>query len=301
MAVTQDRPPWHNLAGVSASAEYAQKRAQSMMDLRGRVVLITGASSGIGRATARAFAPTGARLVLAARRADRLAALAHELEEVGCETLAVPTDMRREEDIAALARAALERFGRIDILVNNAGLGRIHWLEALTPEEIREQFDVNIVGMVLLTRAVLPVMQRQRSGHIINIASVAGRIGTPGYTVYAATKFAVEGFSEALRREVAPWGIYVSVVYPGGATGTEFGAKAHLEQRIMHSPAWLRVSAEDVARVVVRLARRPRRQVILPWLLAVGAALNRLAPWLLDWFMVRLVRARRADDLAASR
>ncbi len=269
-----------------------------MADLHGRVVLITGASSGIGQATARAFAPGGVRLVLAARRADRLAALAQELEGVGCETLVVPSDIRREEDIETLVKATLDRFQRIDILVNNAGLGRIHWLEALTPEEVREQFDVNIIGMVLLTRAVLPAMQRQRSGHIINIASVAGRIGAPGYTVYAATKFAVEGFSEALRREVAPWGIHVSVVYPGGATGTEFGAKAHLEQRIMHSPGWLRVSADDVARAVVRLARRPRRQVILPWPLAVGAALNRLAPWLLDWFIVCLVRSRRAEDLA---
>lgn len=269
-----------------------------MADLHGRVVLITGASSGIGEATARAFAPTGARLVLAARRAERLEALAQEIDPSGAEVLVAPTDISREDDIHALVAATLDRFGRIDILFNNAGLGRIGWLEALTADEIRVQFDVNILGMMLLTRAVLPAMQRQRSGHIINMASMAAKIATPGYTAYAATKFAVAGFSEALRREVAPWGIHVSVIYPGG-TRTEFGEKAHIERRRgLRTPRLLRLSADDVAQAVVNVARRPRRQVILPWPLALAVAVNRIAPWLIDWVSIRFVRAERPEDLS---
>jgi short-subunit dehydrogenase len=273
-----------------------------MTELRGQVVLITGASSGIGEATARAFAPTGVRFVLAARRLERLLALAQEIERAGAESgasLVVPTDISRAEDIEALVAATLDRFGRIDILFNNAGLGRIGWLEALTPDEIRAQFDVNILGMILLTRAVLPAMQRQRSGHIINMASMAAKIATPGYTAYAATKSAVAGFSEALRREVAPWGIHVSLICPGGAQ-TEFGEKAHIERRTgLRTPRLLRLSADDVARTVVSVAHRPRRQVILPWPLALGVAVNRLAPWLIDWVSARFVQAERPEDLAS--
>jgi short-subunit dehydrogenase len=270
-----------------------------MTDLHSQVVLITGASSGIGAATARAFAPTGVKLVLAARRQDRLAALAGQLQQLGAETLIIPTDVSAEAERAALVAATMDRFGRIDHLFNNAGLGRINWLEALSPDEIREQFEVNILAMIMLTRTVLPIMQRQRSGHIINMASAAARIATPGYTVYAATKYAVEGFSEALRREVTPWGIQVSVIYPGGTSDTEFGEKAHVERRVMRSPAWLRVSADTVGQAVVRLARHPGRRVILPWPMALGAFVNRLAPWLLDWYTARVVRARRANDIAS--
>jgi len=271
-----------------------------MTDIRGQVVIVTGASSGIGAATARAFSRAGARLALAARRVDRLQTLAGEIERAGGEALVLPTDVTRPQDIEALVGTVLDRFGRVDILFNNAGLGRIGWLEVLTPDEIRLQFEVNTLGLIALTRAILPVMQRQRSGHIINMASMAAKIATPGYTAYAASKFAVDGFTQALRREVAPWGIRVSLICPGGVE-TEFGEEAHIERRTgLTTPGPLRLSADRVAQAVVDLARRPRRQVILPWPLTGAVILNRLAPWLIDWATARFVQAERREELTSA-
>jgi len=182
------------------------------MDIKNKVVIVTGASSGIGEATARQFGKEGARLVLAARRVDRLELLAQEIHALhsGAETLVVQADLSKLEDIQSLIKQTLDKFGRIDVLINNAGFGRLDWLENLDPvKDIQAQFDVNVLGVIQTTRQVLPIMIRQRSGHIINMGSMAGLVATPTYTVYAASKHAVHGFSEALRREVKPWGIDV--------------------------------------------------------------------------------------------
>ena len=151
----------------------------------------------------------GARVVLAARRVDRLESLAQEINGMGtgAETLVVQADLSRLEDIQSLITQTLNKFGRIDVLVNNAGFGRLDWLENLDPKkDIQAQFDVNVLGVVQTTRQALPVMIKQRSGHIINMCSMAGLVATPTYTIYAACKHAVHGFSEALRREVKALG-----------------------------------------------------------------------------------------------
>ena len=142
------------------------------MDIQGKVVIVTGASSGIGEATARQFGREGARVVLAARRLDRLEALAQEINGMGrgAETLVVEADLSRLEDIQSLIRQTMDTFGRIDILVNNAGFGRLDWLENLDPKkDIQSQFDVNVLGVVQTTRQALPAMIRKRQGHIINM------------------------------------------------------------------------------------------------------------------------------------
>lgn len=270
-----------------------------MAEVRGQVILITGASAGIGEATARAFGRMGARLVLAARRVDRLQAIAADLEGQGAETLTVAADFSQQADIQRLVEAARNRFGRVDVLFNNAGFGRLDWLEKLDPAtDIADQLAVNVLGVIQTTRQVLPLMIAQRSGHIINMASVAGLVGTPTYSIYAASKFAVRGFSEALRREVAPWRIRVSVVYPG-AVATEFGSHAGIRRNTrMTTPAWLRLTPEDVARGVLSLVRRPRASLVIPWPLLLAYYANTLAPWLVDWATVhRFTIPERREEL----
>jgi len=274
------------------------------MEIAGKVILITGASAGIGQAAARAFGRAGGRLVLAARRLDRLQALQAEIESQpgGAEALAVAADLSRQSEIEALVAQARERFGRVDVLFNNAGFGRLDWLERLDPsEDIQAQLALNVLGVIQTTRQVLPLMIAQRGGHIINMASMAGLVAPPTYSVYAAGKFAVRGFSEALRREARPWGIRVSVMYPGRVI-TEFAERAGIQRKTgMTSPAWLSLSADEVGRAVVGLVRRPRASLILPWPLRVAAMVNALAPWLVDWIAIRqFTLPERREELDAN-
>lgn len=235
--------------------------------LKGKVVLITGASSGFGADAAHLFSAEGARVVLAARRLDRLQLLADAVRRQGGEALAIPVDVSQRASIDLMVRSVLEMYDHIDVLFNNAGFGRLDWLEALEPErDIEMQVQVNLLGVVHVTRAVLPHMLERRSGHIINMASIAGWLAAPGYTVYAASKFGVRGFTEALRREVAPFGVRVSGIYPGPSR-TEFGWRAGSGAR-RRRPPWadlVYIPPEEVARRVVELAMHPRRSVIIPW------------------------------------
>jgi len=247
-----------------------------MSTLSGKVVLITGASSGFGAAAAKLFALEGCKIVLAARRMERLEDMANEIRAVGSEALPVSVDVTQPAQIEAMVKTAVDQYGQIDILFNNAGFGRLDWFEALDPiKDVQAQINVDLLGVILTARAVLPQMYRRRSGHIINMSSLAGWAAPPLYSVYAAAKFGVRGFSEALRREASPFGVKVSTIYPGGAA-TEFqkhvgGNKA--KQRFK-TPAWLKLTAEDVARAVVNLAKRPRRNLILPRVMALSVFLN---------------------------
>ena len=272
------------------------------MEIKGKVVIVTGASSGIGEATARQFGREGAKVVLTARRLNRLEALAQEIQGMGtrAETLVVQADLSHLEEIESLIAQTLKRFGRIDVLVNNAGFGRMDWLEKLDPkEEIEAQFDVNVLGVVQTTRQVLPVMIRQRAGHIINMCSIAGLIATPTYTIYAACKHAVHGFSEALRREVKPWGIDVSLLYPGGVTTTEFGQHAGFKRKTQTTtPKLLLLSAEDVGRAVVQLVRRPRAMWLIPWMWIFPVLLNKLFPSIVDYSSIhKFTIPERAEEV----
>jgi len=259
------------------------------------VIIVTGASSGIGAATARLFAREGYRVVMAARRMDRLHTLSDEMRSIGGEVLPVATDLSRLEDIQNLAKVSLENYGKIDILFNNAGFGRLDWLEKLNPRgDLQDLIQVNVLGVMWMSQAVLPYMIERRSGHIINMSSVAGLVAPPMYCSYSASKFAVRGFTEALRREVSIYGIRVSGIYPGGVA-TEFDQHAHINRKSgVTTPPWLLLSAEDVAQSVLRLVRHPRRMLVIPWPLQLAASFNVLFPGIVDWAVVKLfVRPER--------
>ncbi len=252
------------------------------------VILITGASSGIGAASARLFAANGYRVVMAARRLERLQDIEKDIVKLGGEALSVDTDLIHIDQIQALVKKTIDTCGRIDILFNNAGFGRARWLEDMDLEkDIEMQIQVNLSGLIQMTRAVLPHMIERQSGHIINMASLAAYIATPTYSIYAATKYGVRGFSNALRREVAVLGIKVSAIFPGGVK-TEFAEHLDAKRKTgFTTPQALLLSSEDVARTVLSVAQRPRRTVIVPWISRFGVYFEALFPGLNDWLIER--------------
>lgn len=263
------------------------------MDLRGRTIIVTGASSGIGRATAAEFARAGCNVVLAARSQGRLRAVAEELAAFPGQRLVVPTDVSRAEQVAAMVDKTLRAFNGVDILVNNAGQGLDAAIADGNPVNMRYVFEVNFWGAIHCIRAVVPHMRRQGRGMIINVTSVAGRIATPYNGIYAATKAALIALSDALRLELAGDGIHVVVVYPG-YTATDFGANAIKELERPRPVSRLRgVPAVAVARVIVKAARRQQREayVTLGDVLAVVA--KNVAPRLVDWGIRRIWLASR--------
>lgn len=184
-------------------------------NIEGKVVVITGASSGLGEATARLLSAQGASVVLGARRVDRIQSLADELNRSGGKALAIPTDVTHYEQVKRLVDTAVQTYGRTDVIVNNAGLMPQSPLERLKIDEWNHMIDVNIKGVLYGIAAVLPYMKQQQAGHIINVSSVAGHKVRPPSTVYAATKHAVLALSEGLRQEVKPYNIRTTVISPG--------------------------------------------------------------------------------------
>ena len=187
------------------------------MDIDGGVCIVTGASSGIGASTARILSKRGARVVLAARRAERLSELAAELPD----SLAVETDVTAPDQIERLVQRALEAFGRVDVLVNNAGQGLHVPLEEVRPEDLRAVFELNVIAPLVLLQAVLPIMRAQSAGAIVNVSSATSLRVFPGLGGYSSTKAALNMVSQVARLELAPAGVIVSVVYPS-ITATEF-------------------------------------------------------------------------------
>ena len=193
-------------------------------------------------------------------------------------------DVTQHEQIQATVKSTMDAYGCIDILFNNAGFGRLDWFEGLDPiKDIQGQITVDLLGVIWTARAVLPQMYEQRSGHIINMCSIAGWAAPPLYTIYSAAKFGVRGFSEALRRETTPLGVSVSAVYPGSAS-TEF--QKHIGEneakKRFTTPDWLKVTPEEVAQGVVDLAKRPRRSLFLPRIMSLSVFVNSHFPGLSD-------------------
>ena len=247
-----------------------------MSSLTGKVVIITGASSGFGASAAKLFAHEGCKVVLAARRLDRLEELAADLRAMGYEALPIAMDVSQPAQIESMVKSTVDAYGCIDILFNNAGFGRLDWCEALDPiKDVQGQITVDLLGVIWAARAVLPQMYKQRSGHIINMCSIGGWAAPPLYTVYSAAKFGVRGFTEALRRETIPFGVHVSAVYPGSAA-TEF--QQHMGEnrakKRFTTPQWLRVTSDEVARGVVNLAKHPRRSLFLPRIMGLSIFVN---------------------------
>jgi NADP-dependent 3-hydroxy acid dehydrogenase YdfG/uncharacterized protein YciI len=229
--------------------------------LAGRAALVTGASSGIGEATALALAREGAKVVLAARRIERLQALAERIGSHGGEAFPIAVDVAREPQARAAVEGANRHFGRLDIVVNSAGIMLLAPVAEATSDEWRTMVDLNLLGLMHVTQAAVAVMRRGGGGHVVNIASLAGRIANPNASAYAATKFGVVGFSESLRREVYKDQIRVTVIEPG-VVATELGdhienpaMKAGLKERLASTAP---LQAEDVAAAVVYAVTQPQ-------------------------------------------
>jgi NADP-dependent 3-hydroxy acid dehydrogenase YdfG len=186
-----------------------------MQGIEGKVVVVTGASSGLGEAAVRLLADHGAKLAIGARRTDRLRALADEIESKGGSIFSLGVDVTERDQVRNLVERAVGTYGRIDVLVNNAGIMPLSPIDRYKTDEWDRMIDVNIKGVLYGIAAALPHMQRQKSGHIINVASVAGHVLFPTGTVYCATKFAVRAISEGLRQEVKPYDIRTTIVSPG--------------------------------------------------------------------------------------
>ena len=229
------------------------------MRLKGAVVAITGASSGIGEATALAFARKGARLALGARRLDRLNAVAQKCRDQGSPDVSTRRlDVGKRADARAYVAAALRDHDKIDVLVNNAGFGWMGRLHEMPEEKVDDMIATNIAGVIATTQAALPSMLERRRGVIINVSSVLGFRAAPYSAVYSATKHAVVGLSHALRGELSGTGVKVCVVYPSSTTSEFF---THTETPIgpVYPASW-------VARLIVRTARFPRRDaIVLPY------------------------------------
>lgn len=228
-------------------------------NIAGKVVVITGASSGLGEATARYLSARGAVVALGARRVDRIQSLADELVRGGSKAIAVATDVTRHEEVKALVDTAVQTFRRVDVMINNAGLMPHSPLERLKIDDWNQTIDVNIKGVLYGIAAALPYMKQQKSGHIINVSSVAGRSVRPGSAVYAATKSAVLMLSEGLRQEVKPYDIRTTVISPGAVATdlprsvTEPDVAGHI-QKFYEQYA---IPAESFARAVAFAISQP--------------------------------------------
>ncbi|MCW2971631.1 MAG: 3-oxoacyl-(acyl-carrier-protein) reductase [Solirubrobacterales bacterium] len=230
------------------------------IDLSDQVVAVTGASSGIGHATALACARAGAAVALAARRADRIDELAGQIADDGGRAIAVASDVGDEGQARRFVERAHAELGRLDVLINNAGVMLLGPIEDAPTDEWREMIHVNIFGVLYCTHAALPLMRAQGSGHIVNVSSVAGRFARAGSGVYNLTKFGVGAFSEALRQEVAPGGLRVTLIEPG-AVSTELAGHNRPEVLEQISKAFTgvdRLSAEDIADAILYTISRPQ-------------------------------------------
>jgi short-subunit dehydrogenase len=237
------------------------------MDLDGAVVIVTGASSGIGAATARLAAGRGAKVVLAARRWDRIKELADDLPD----TLAVRTDLRDPAQIVLLVDATLNRFGRVDVLVNNAGQGLHVPLEQVRLADLRAIAELNIYAPLLTMQAVIPAMRRQGGGTIVNVSSMTSRMVLPGVGAYSATKSALNMLSQVARRELAPDGIVVAIVYPS-VTATEFHQSLAAGVRVGGDSWAVKAQpAESVAEAIVAVIQSGDEEILLTQGLHLGA------------------------------
>ena len=264
----------------------------------GKVVIVTGASSGIGESTAREFAQAGGITVLAARRADRLERLQKEIEDMGGQALAVPTDLTDLDQITNLVQTTLSTFGQIDVLANIAGWGLYDWFEELSAEELRRHYEVNVIGLAELTRQVIPTMKKQRSGFILNMSSYVSRISVPPLTVYASTKYAIEGLTDGLRRALLPWGITVIRIHPSSVSGTEFNQRVVRPGTVQYKAVPIgRISRERLARHIIGLIEKPRRALFISRVYDVPVLLNKLFPEFVDWVSSNWIRRKQKKEL----
>lgn len=227
-----------------------------MQSIKGKVALITGASKGIGLATAKKFAGNGVDLVLVARSEELLKGISKQIkEQFDVNVLSISADLSKTEEVEKVFETLKAHFNKLDILVNNAGRGIFNYIENGSAKEWKEVIDLNLTGLIHCTHLAVKIMILQRSGHIVNISSVAGRVGIPGWSVYCATKWAVVGFSEAIRKELIKYNIRVTVIEPG-VVATQWGENMP-EEWIKSRGAMKALKAEDVAEAIYYVVTQP--------------------------------------------
>jgi len=257
-------------------------------DYRGLRALVTGASSGIGRLLALRLAQKGARVALVARRKAELEALASEISAQSGEPLVLPCDVADREQIASAAQLALETFGGIDLLANNAGYGGQRTFLDWDIEDMERIMRVNYFGALYFTKALLPQMVERSRGWIVFVSSVTGRIASPEKTAYAATKFAMTGFAEALSMEVERAGVHLLTVYPG-VVRTPFFTEQMLEDMPEKTRRSM-VEPEQVVEAILRALEKGKREVTFPPGLAAGYVVRALAPGFLRQQVMRVTK-----------
>ncbi|MCL4264848.1 MAG: SDR family NAD(P)-dependent oxidoreductase [Anaerolineae bacterium] len=264
--------------------------------LTDKVILITGASAGIGRATAVALAQSEANVVLIARRQERLDMLVDELAAYPGQRLALAGDVGDEAFAQMAVAQTLTTFGRLDVLINNAGLGHRSHLTDMPATDMRRLWDTNVMGLLHFTQAAIPTMKQQGGGHIINISSIISQRPLPHMGLYCASKTAVNFISRALRMELRPYHIRVTVVYPG-RTQSEFG-NALLGEKGANPTRLARVSADRVAHAIVKAIATGKIEVYITWTDWLFTHGNRLFPRGTDWLVERIAAQRTARHRA---
>lgn len=257
------------------------------MNLSGKTALVTGASSGIGKAVALELASQGCHLALAARRVDRLEEVAAECRDRGARCIAIPTDVRVRDDCFRFVERATAELGPADILVNNAGYAILEPTRTASSDDASDLMATNYLGTLHCTQAVLPAMLERGSGSIVNISSIVGLMGYASMGVYGATKAAIAIFTEALRNEVIEGGVRVSMVCPG-TTDTEFFEKAYRGNLPGASRLILAIPPERVARAIVRTIRNGHYRTIVPWTAGIYIRFKELMPVTAHWLFRKI-------------
>lgn len=249
------------------------------MDFKNKTVLITGASSGIGKQTAIEFAKLGANIILVARRKEKLDELANELEKFNVTTFVCPCDVSEKTQVKEMSKTVLEKFDSVDVLVNNAGFAIYGSVKDLSVDEIESQMETNYFGMMYCIKNFLPSMLDKKSGHIVNVASVAASFGLPGIASYCASKFAMLGFSEGLKHELHGTGVGITVVSPI-MVRTDFFDHPSFEKMPKHSPTSL--SSKTVAKAILKAANSPRLEIIVPSVVRSAVWLKHTFPYFIN-------------------
>jgi short-subunit dehydrogenase len=261
---------------------------------RGKTVLITGASSGIGEAMARELAKQGANLVLLARRTDRLAKVAKECEQKGVRAISVECDVTKDGDLEKAARTARETFGQIDVVIANAGFGVAGNFTKLKLDDYRRQFETNIYGLLRTVYATIDDLKKSH-GNLVLLGSVAGHVALPGNSPYSMSKFAVRALAGSLRDEFLPMGVTVTLVSPGFVDSeirkVDNVGELHANARDP-IPAWIRVSTDKAAREILTAAARGKAERIITGHGKAIVAINRFAPWIIELVKKRGLKAR---------
>lgn len=249
------------------------------MKFKEKIVLITGASSGIGHASAVQFAKKGAKLILIARNKEKLNQVSEDLKKYNVSTFAYECDVSDKLQVNKISKIILDRFGSIDILVNNAGFAVYGSVSNLTIEEIESQMETNYFGMIYFVKNFLPSMLAKKSGHIVNVASVAASFGLPGIASYCASKFAMLGFSEGLKHELKGTGVNITVVSPI-MVRTNFFNHPSFKNMPKYSPTSL--SPETVAKAILRASNSPRLEIIVPGFVRGAVWIKNTIPYLIN-------------------